>query len=172
MPGRWKFAAALAVVTLLWAPVSASAGDAFLKVGLTLTDVGGFTDRWYVSLGTDWGFNDSGYLGLEFQGAYRSNTAVGGALVDSVPGNVFVNGKWKGWRGGVRPFAGLGFGMMSSYVRTEFAGRTESRFVKDGGVQLMGGIELHDKWIFELQGQRIFLDGASFNWALLVGRTW
>ncbi len=172
MTGRWKIVATLVVVTLLWGPTHALAGDAYLKLGLTLSDVGGLTDRWFVSLGTDWGFNDMGYLGLEFQGAYRSNAAVGNALVDSVPGNIFLNGKWKGPRDRVRPFAGLGFGMMSTYVRTEFAGRTESRFVKNGGVQLMGGIELHEKWVFELRGQRVFLDGASFNWAFLIGRTW
>lgn len=172
MTGRWKMAVTLAVAMLLLAPTGALAGDAFLKIGITLSDVGGFTDRWFVSLGSDWGFADTGYLGLEFQGAYRSNTQVAGALVDSVPGNVFLNGKWKGSRGDIRPFAGLGFGMMSAYVRTEFLGQTQSKFVKDGGMQLMAGIELHEKWIFELQGQRVFLDGASFNWAILAGRTW
>jgi hypothetical protein len=170
---RWLLGVALVTAVVLATSTPTLAGDAFLKVGLKVhPDVGGFTDSWFVSLGSDWGFNDTGYLGLEIQGAYRSNTAVGPVLVDSVPANLFLNGKWKSEGDTVRPFAGLGFGMMSTYIRSEFNGITTSTYVKDGGFQLMGGIELHRKWVFELLAQRVFLDGAQFHWSFVVGRVW
>lgn len=170
---RWFLTVTLVTAAIVATPRSSLAGDAFLKVGLTMhPDVGGFTDRWFLTLGSDWGFADTGFLGLEFQGAYRSNAAVGNALVDSVPANVFLNGKWKAETDAVRPYAGLGFGMMSTYVRTEVNGLTSSTYVKDGGFQLMTGLELHRKWAFELLAQRVFLDGARFHWSFVVGRVW
>ena len=163
----------LLLLLLVGLPSSALAGDAFLKIGLTVhPDIGGFTDRWLVTAGTDWGFNDNGYLGLELQGAYRSNTAVGSALVDSVPANLFLNGKWKSQMDTVRPYAGVGFGLMSAYVTTEVGGSSSSEYVKDGGLQFMTGIELHEKWVFELLGQKVFQDGSKFNWTLLAGVRW
>ena len=72
----------------------------------------------------------------------------------------------------MRPFAGLGFGMMSTHVRTEVNGSTTSTYVRDGGVQFMGGIELNRKWVFELLAQRVFLDGAQFRWSIVAGRVW
>ncbi len=173
MRQRWFIGLALVTAAVLAAPANSLAGDAFLKIGLTVQpDVGGFTDRWFVSLGSDWGFADTGFLGLEFQGAYRSNTVVGAAVVDSVPANLFVNGKWKADNDSVRPFVGLGFGMMSTYLRTELNGSSTTTYVKDGGFQLMGGIELHRKWVFELLAQRVFLDGAQFHWSIVAGRVW
>ncbi len=170
---RWLVGLALVAAVVLATPTPALAGDVFLKVGLTMNRVvGGFTDRWFVSLGSDFGFADTGYLGLEVQGAYRSNTQIGPALVDSIPANLFLNGKWKSESDTVRPFAGLGFGMMSTFVSAEVNGLTTSTYVKDGGVQLMGGIELHRKWVFELLAQRVFLDGAQFRWSIVAGRVW
>ena len=163
----------LVVAATLATPTPSWAGDAFIKVGLTMhPDVGGFTDRWFLTLGSDWAFADTGFLGLEFQGAYRSNAAVGAAVVDSIPANLFLNGKWKADTDTVRPYAGLGFGMMSSYIRTEVNGLTSDTYVKDGGFQLMTGIELHRKWAFELLARRVFLDGAQFHWSFVVGRVW
>ncbi len=170
---RWFVGLALVAAVVLATPSPTLAGDLFLKVGLTMNpDVGSFTDRWFVSLGSDFGFADTGYLGLEVQGAYRSNTAVGPVLVDSIPANLFLNGKWKSEGETVRPFAGLGFGMMSTYVRAEVNGFTTSTYVKDGGFQFMGGIELLRKWVFELLAQRVFLDGAQFRWSITAGRVW
>ena len=170
---RWFVGLALAATVVLVTPSTTLAGDTFLKVGLTMhPNVGSFTDRWFVSLGSDFGFADTGYLGLEVQGAYRSNAQVGPALVDSIPANLFLNGKWKSEGDTVRPFAGLGFGMMSTWVRAEVNGLSTSTYVKDGGVQFMGGIELHRKWVFELLAQRVFLDGAQYHWSFAVGRVW
>ena len=170
---RWFLGLALVTAAALATPTTSLAGDAFLKVGLTMhPDVGGFTDRWFLSLGSDWGFADTGFLGLEFQGSYRSNAELGAAVVDSVPANVFVNGKWKADMDTVRPYAGVGFGMVSTYIRTEVNGFTSTEYVKDGGFQLMTGIELHRKWAFELLAQRVFLDGAQFYWSFAVGRVW
>jgi len=170
---RCFFGLVLVSAAALATPTPSLAGDAFLKVGLTMhPDVGGFTDRWFLTLGSDWGFADTGFLGLEFQGAYRSNAAVGTAIVDSIPANVFVNGKWKAETDGVRPYAGLGFGMVSAYRRIERDGLSTTTYVKDGGFQFMTGIELHRKWVFELLAQRVFLDEAQFHWSFVVGRVW
>ena len=170
---RWFLGLALVTATALATPNASLAGDAFLKIGLTMhPDVGGFTDRWFLSLGSDWGFADTGFLGLDFQGAYRSNTVAGSAVVDSIPANIFINGKWKADTDTVRPYAGLGFGMMSTYVRTELNGFSTNTYVKDGGFQFMTGIELHRKWAFELLAQRVFLDGAPYHWSFVVGRVW
>ena len=151
---------------------SAEAGDAFLKVGVTLSDVGGFTDRWFVSAGTDWGVSEMGYFGMEIQGAYRSNRAVGPVLIDSAPANFFLNGKWKSPRHGVRPYAGAGFGLVSAFVWREVAGVRTSQYVKDGGFQMMGGVELNERWVLELNGLHVFAEGAEFRWSLLGGVRW
>ncbi len=160
-------------VVLMVIPGTVYAGDAFLKLGLNISsDGGGFTDRWFVSVGTDWGVADMAYLGLEFQGAYRSNAVVGAAVVDTVPANIFLNGKWKSSSYGVRPYAGLGLGMVSAYVKTEIQGQTFTAYEKDGAFQLMAGVEFHRKWILELVGQRVFRDNADFRWAIAGGFRW
>ena len=160
-------------VVLMVLPGTVYAGDAFLKLGLNIhSGGGGFTDRWFVSAGTDWGVADMAYLGLEFQGAYRSNTVVGAAVVDTVPANIFLNGKWKSSSRGVRPYAGLGLGMVSAYVKTEILGQTFTTYEKDAAFQLMAGVELHRKWILELLGQHVFRDNADFRWSIAGGFRW
>lgn len=110
MSKQWRVALGLLALAVLVLPTSALAGDAYIKGGVVLGgNNGAFTNRWFISTGTDWGVSDSAYLGLEFQGAFRSNNTVGNAVVDSVPANLFLNGKWKSNTDDVRPYAGLGF---------------------------------------------------------------
>ncbi len=170
MRRRWRVALGLVALAVLVLPTSALAGDAYIKGGIVLGgNNGAFTNRWFISTGTDWGVTDSAYLGLEFQGAFRSNSTVGNSVVDSVPANLFLNGKWKSNTDDVRPYAGLGFGMVSTYVRSTVNGATTTQYVKDGAFQLMGGVELNQRWVLELLGQHVFQDGAGWRWSFLGG---
>jgi len=83
-----------------------------------------------------------------------------------------VNCLWKSETEGIRPYAGGGVGLVSSYVETEFLGEKEHEWVKDAGMQIMGGVEFNRKWVVELRGQRILEDGEDFAWSFLGGIRW
>jgi hypothetical protein len=154
------------------APTTSLAGDAFLKLGLTFhPDLGGFSNEWFISVGSDWGFHPQGYVGLEFQGAYRSTSAEN-ASSKTVPANVLVNVKWKSEAESVRPYAGVGFGLISTYVRVTAFDRSENEWFRNAGFQLMGGVELNRRFAVELMGQRILVEGAQFRWSVLGGLRW
>ncbi len=121
---RWTIAIIL-TAAFLSAPPALLAGDAFLKLGINLnSDLGGFTDRWFASVGSDWGaFGPQGFIGLEFQGAYRSRTE-GDINFKTVPANVFVNVKWKSEQEKIRPYVGGGVGLLSNYVKLSAFGES------------------------------------------------
>lgn len=168
MMRRWAIVGALTAAVLLVAPTSTLAGDAFLKLGLTFKpDVGGFSDRWMIHVGSDWGVSEVVFVGLEFQSAYRSDP---GRTV--VPANVMVNCLWKSEAEEIRPYAGGGVGMVSAYVKTEFLGDTEHEWNYNAGLQLMGGVEFNRKWVVELRGQRVLEEGTKFAWSFLGGIRW
>jgi hypothetical protein len=151
----------LAVAVLL-APANARAGDAFLKLGITFDpDLGRFSNKWFVSVGSDWGFYPQVFWGLEFQSAYRSETE-GDIKVQVVPANVLVNFKWKAETENIRPYAGGGLGLISSYVRTSGFGESEHDWVTDGGFQFMGGVEF----------SRRFAVDSTWYWSFLAGIRW
>ena len=172
MKSRSMVIALAMLVSLAALPADAQAGDAFLKLGMILhPDVGDIGDRWFVSAGSDWGFHPQGFWGLEFQGAYRSESEED-FKVTTVPANVFLNFKWKSEAQAVRPYAGGGAGLISSYVKTEDFGDSEHEWVKDAGMQFMGGVEFNRKFAVELLGQRAFEEGAEFYWSVLAGIRW
>jgi hypothetical protein len=166
---RWTIAA-ISLAALLSAPSSLLAGDAFLKLGINLnSDLGGFTDRWFASVGSDWGaFGSQGFIGLEFQGSYRSRTD-GGFNVKSVPANVFLNLKWKSEQESVRPYAGGGFGLVSTYVDISGPGVSDNEWFKDAGFQMMGGVEFNRKFVVEFMGQTVLESDADWLWSVLGG---
>jgi len=182
MRNRWLFCATLALAVSLLSPTTLVAGDAFAKFGLFVhPDMGGFGNSWFISAGSDWGVfhEEQGFLGLEFQGAYHSESA-GGFKVSEVPANVLLNFKWKAPSERVRPYAGAGVGLISSYVKVEAFGDSEHEWVKDAGMQFMGGVEFNRKFAVELMAQKVFAgdsgdifeDGADLRWAVLAGILW
>jgi hypothetical protein len=172
MARLWTKVGLISVVALLIAPTTSLAGDAFLKLGLTFDpDPGSFSDSWFVSVGSDWGFHPQVFWGLEFQGAYRSDT-FGDVKIRQVPANVFVNFKWKSELVGVRPYAGGGLGLISTYVRASSPEESDNEWVKDAGLQFMGGVEFSRKLAVELLGQRAFEENAPWVWSFLVGLRW
>ena len=172
MAKLWAKVGVLAVVGILIAPTASFAGDAFLKLGITFDpDLGSFSNKWFVSAGSDWGFHPQGFWGLEFQGAYRSETEDDIKIV-WVPANVFLNFKWKSEAESVRPYAGGGVGLISSYIKASFEGESEHEWVKDAGFQFMGGVEFNRKFAGELLGQKAFEDDAEWFWSVLFGIRW
>lgn len=170
---RWALAAAMLAATILATSAPATAGDAFFKGGLRFhPDVGDFSDKWFLSIGSDWDVHEQAFVGFELQGAYYSNSISGLGSVNSLPTNIFVNGKWKAPTEGVRPYAGVGLGMVSAYVRTDIGGVTSSEYIRDAGLQLMGGVELNRRFLLELLGQKVFEDGTEFAWSILGGFRW
>ena len=166
---RWIFLSAVALCLVLVSPAPSFAGDAFLKFGWTFSpDLGGFSNSWLFSGGSDWGFHPQGYWGLEFQGSYRSDSE-GSFKVTTVPANVLVNFKWKSEAESVRPFAGAGIGLISSYVKVEAFGESEHEWVKDAGFQFMFGVELNRSFVIEVLAQQAFDEDAEFHWSLLGG---
>ena len=155
---------------LMSAPAATLAGDAFLKLGINAnSDLGGFSDRWFVSVGSDWGaFGDQGFIGLEFQGAYHS-TSEGGFSAKVVPANVFVNVKWKSEAEEFRPYVGGGVGLLSSYVELSGPGVSENEWFKDAGFQFMGGIEFNRQYAVEFMGQRSLREQYRLA---IVGLVW
>lgn len=169
MPSRWTQTLVLASALMIAAPATTLAGDAFLKLGITIDpDLGSFSNEWFVSVGSDWGFQDQAFWGLEFQGAYRSED-LGEVKIKQVPANVFLNFKWKSEAEQVRPFAGGGFGLISSYVRVEGFGGSENEWVKDAGFQFMGGVEFNRAFVVEFMGQRSFDENDVWFWNILFG---
>ena len=165
---RCAIVGALTAAVLLAAPASTLAGDAYLKLGLTFKpDVGDFADRWMIHVGSDWGVSEMVFVGLEFQGAYRSGTGY-----TIVPANVMVNCLWKSETEEIRPYAGGGVGMVSAYMKTHFFGDTEHEWEYEAGMQLMGGVEFNRKWVVELRGQRVLVEHAEFAWSFLGGIRW
>jgi len=182
MRNRWLVCATLAFAVSLLSPKTLVAGDAFAKLGWFFNpDVGGIGNSWFASLGADWGvfYEEQGFLGLEFQGAYHSESA-GGVTVSEVPANVLLNFKWKSPSEKVRPYAGAGVGLISSYVKIEALGDSEHEWVKNAGIQFMAGVELNREFVVELLAQKafdgdsndIFAQGSELRWALLAGFRW
>jgi opacity protein-like surface antigen len=150
-------------------PAVSLAGDAYVKLGITVhPDLGDFSNRWFFSGGSDWGFRPQAFWGIEFQGAYRSEEE-GGIKVTQVPANVLFNLKWKSEEEGVRPYAGGGLGLISSYVKVEGFGDEENEWIKDAGFQFMGGVEFNRAFAVEFLGQRVFDDDADWFWSVLFG---
>lgn len=182
MRNRWLVCATLAFAVSLLSPTTLVAGDAFAKFGLFFQpDMGGFGNSWFVSAGADWGvfYEEQGFLGLEFQGAYHNESA-GGVKVSEVPANVLLNFKWKAPAEKVRPYVGAGVGLISSYVKVEALGDSEHQWVKNAGIQFMGGAEFNQKFVVELLAQKvfegdsadIFAHGSDLRWAVLAGIRW
>jgi len=170
---RWVAVLALALLASLGTTENALAGDAFFKGGLLFhPDVGGIGDRWFVSVGSDWGVHPMGFVGFEFQSAYHRDSVPEVLSVTSVPANFFVNGKWKSEAERFRPYAGAGFGLVSALVRSEFLGISDTSYESHAGFQLMGGVEFNRKYLVELIGQRAFVDGAQFGWSIAGGFRW
>ncbi len=167
---RWTILVMLTAAVLMSAPAVTLAGDAFLKLGInTNSDLGGFSDRWFASVGSDWGaFGPQGFIGLEFQGAYHS-TSEGGVSVKAVPANVFVNVKWKSEAEEFRPYLGGGVGLVSTYVKVSGFGVTENEWFKDAGFQFMGGLELNRAYVVEFMGQKVFESNTDWLWSVLFG---
>lgn len=167
---RWTIVVISTVAVLMSAPTAILAGDAFLKLGInTNSDLGGFSDRWFASVGSDWGaFGSQGFIGLEFQGAYHS-TSEGAFSVKSVPANVFVNVKWKSEAEAVRPYVGGGVGLVSTYVKISGFGESTNEWFKDAGFQFMGGVEFNRKWAVEFMGQTVFESEPDWLWSVLFG---
>jgi opacity protein-like surface antigen len=172
MAKMWVRVGVLAIVAMLIAPTASFAGDAFLKLGIILSpDMGGFSNEWYVSAGSDWGFHPQVFWGLEFQGAYWSESE-GDAKVEVVPANVFANIKWKAESEQVRPYVGAGVGLVSSYVRTKFGDESDNEWVKDAGFHFMGGVEFSRRFAVEMMGQKVFEDDTEWMWSILFGLRW
>jgi opacity protein-like surface antigen len=182
MRNRWLVCATLAFAVSLLSPTTLVAGDAFAKFGWFFNpDLGGLGNSWFVSAGADWGvfYEEQGFLGLEFQGAYHDESA-GGVKVSEVPANVLLNFKWKSPSEKVRPYVGAGVGLISSYVKVEALGDSEHEWVKNAGIQFMGGVELNQKFVVELLAQKafegdsadIFAHGSELRWAFLAGIRW
>lgn len=172
MSGKFASVAAVAAMLVFAAPTTTLAGDAFLKLGWVFDpDRGSFSNEWIVSVGSDWGFHPQGYFGLEFQGAYYSESTNDpfAVKVKSVPANVFANVKWKSEAEAVRPFVGGGIGLVSSYVKVETSGGEENEWIKDAGFHFMGGVEFSRRWVVEFMGQRIFDSDAAWEWSVLGG---
>jgi hypothetical protein len=173
MPRRYAFVAAVAALVTFAAPTTTLAGDAFLKLGWVFhPDRGSFSNAWLVSVGSDWGVHPQAFVGLEFQGAYYTDTFMNSVDVKTVPANVFLNFKWKSDTEGVRPFVGGGLGMVSSYVRITSAADDDAEWVKDAGIQFMGGVEFGRRWVVEVLGQKAFDDLREWNWMFLGGLRW
>jgi len=70
--------------------------------------------------------------------------------------------------------------LISSYVKIEFLGDSDHEWVKNAGIQFMGGVELNQKFVVELLAQKafdgdsadFFADGSELRWALLAGFRW
>jgi len=179
MRRRLIVCATLAIAFSLLSPRTLVAGDAFLKFGWFFNpDVGGIGNSWFASAGADWGifYEEQGFLGLEFQGAYHSESE-GDVTVSEVPANVLLNFKWKSPSEKVRPYIGAGVGLISSYVKVEFLGESEHEWVKNAGIQFMGGVELNRQFVVELLAQKafdgdsddLFEGGSELRWAFLAG---
>ncbi|MBI2840706.1 MAG: hypothetical protein HYX75_20505 [Acidobacteria bacterium] len=164
--------ALLAISTLALLPATSPAGDAFVKFGLVVNDLGegfDFSDRWQIGAGADWVVADTVGIGFEVQFAYRKYTiSLLGTDVDirAIPLNLFGNVKFKPeLDGGVHPFAGAGFGMMGSINSAEGGGSTEVDSDFDPGLHLMGGLELGSSdgaaFLVEFELARPVVDGAQ-----------
>ncbi len=173
MSRRFTFVAALAAMVVFAAPTTTLAGDAFLKLGWIFhPDRGSFSNAWLVSVGSDWGVHPQAFVGLEFQGAYYTDSFMDFVDVKTVPANVFLNFKWKSESEGLRPFVGGGMGMVSNYVRITSVEEDEAEWTKDAGIQFMGGLEFNQRWVIEVLGQKAFDDVRKWNWMFLGGIRW
>jgi hypothetical protein len=117
------------------------AGDAFLKGGVIFypRDVG-FEGRWRASFGSDYpvNFHETVFVGFELLGSVYRQDVVGGGTATIIPGNAFVNVKYKSSSLGARPFAGGGLGLVGD---VRFVS-DETLWGKNFGFHLLGGVEL------------------------------
>ena len=169
---RYLSAALLAIATLALLPATSRAGDAFVKFGLVLNNLGegfDFSDRWQIGAGADWVVADTVGIGFEIQFAYRKYTVplLGGDVdIRAIPLNLFGNVKFKPeLEGSLHPFAGAGFGMMGSINSAEGGGSTEVDSDFNAGLHLVGGLELGSSdgaaFLVELELARPIVDGAQ-----------
>ncbi len=180
--------AILILSVLLMIPQTGRAGDAFVKFGMALNkleesfDAG---DRWQIGFGSDWKIADTVGIGFEVQFAYRKYETVilvppGEVQVNyrSIPLNFFGNIKLKpGFEGSVHPYVGAGAGIMGSLnsAKADFSdiaiGTINNNF--DGGIHLMGGIELGSKdsaaFLVEFELSRPLRDSAENLYVLYGG---
>lgn len=173
MSCRWAKFGALALVVLLVAPATSFAGDAFVKLGITLDEpafagrapLDGLGDRWFFSGGTAWGVvEESIFLGFDIQTAVHTgpDVRVGGEEVRSVPLNLFGTATWKAPTQSVRPYAGIGLGWMSEWAKVNTGQfMDEQEHFSDFGMEIHGGVELDRKFAVEIQGQKPFGDAPT-----------
>jgi len=141
-------------------------GGGFLKGGIIVhPDVGGISERWLISTGSDYYIGDMVALGLEIQTAYHSSNNI-----SSVPLNGFINLKVRPNLSGVKPVVGVGFGLMSNIL---WGDNVDLTFSKNTGMHLIGGLEFGmshgPAFTVELQALRSFATGASFTYVILGG---
>jgi len=174
MTGTQRLRSALVVlffgVSMTAATPSAEAGDAFFRGGLIFYPEGlDFAQRWFLSFGSDYGLNldETIFAGVEVQGsAFRQDTTVG-STAWVIPANGFFNIKYKSPSFGLRPYAGGGIGMVTSFVFVD--GRND--WERDVAWHVLGGLEF-GRTSVELQIQRPFESGSSTSYSVLAGFVW
>lgn len=165
---RLGFLASLSWVPLLLLSAGAAeAGDAFLRGGIIFhpRDIG-LEGRWRADFGSDYpvNFTETVFVGFEIQtSVFRQDTS-DGRTATVIPGNGFVNVKWKSPSLDLRPYAGGGLGLISDFLLLSGANDWSTDF----GFHLLGGIEI-GRLSLELQFQRGFETGSENTWAGYAG---
>jgi hypothetical protein len=149
----------------------AAAGDAFLRGGIILQprDIG-IEGRWRLSFGSDYAvnFEETLFAGFELQtSAFRQDIEGTTTSATIVPGNGFINVKFKSPNLGVRPYGGGGIGLLSTF----FFVSDDSEWVRDFGFHLLGGIEM-GRFSVELELARAFEEGSDTVWTAYAGFVW
>ena len=149
---------------------SAEAGDAFFRGGIIFYPEGlDFPQRWFLSFGSDYALNldETIFAGVEVQGsAFRQDTT-SGATAWVIPANGFFNVKYKSPSFGLRPYAGGGIGMITSFVFVDGS----NDWNRNAAWHFLGGLEF-GRTSVELQIQRAFESGSSTTYSVLAGFVW
>ena len=158
--------AAIALL-LVGTPTLVTAGDAFFRGGVVFEprDIG-FEGRWRVAFGSDYAvnFRQTVFVGFEIQtSAFRLDVAGSDRTATLFPGNGFINVKYKADKFEIRPYAGLGFGMVTFFTIAD-----ETTWDRHLGMHFQFGVELA-RLAVELQMQRAFVDEAVFEYSILFG---
>lgn len=162
-----------AIVASAWlwiAAEPAAAGDAFFRGGIIFhprtTDL---ADRWFVSFGSDYAMNlnETAFLGFEFQTAFYREPIAQTITATVVPGNGFVNIKYKSPSFNLRPYGGGGLGLVSNFIFAD----GNNRWDRNTAFHVMAGLEL-GRMSFEFLIQRNFESGSDTMLSLLFGLVW
>ena len=159
------------LVTSTWLPRPAHAGDAFLRGGVIFEprDIG-FAGRWRASFGSDYPvtLSETVFVGFELQtSVFRQDVPGTDGSATLVPGNGYINLKFKSGNPELRPYAGGGIGLLSTFV---FIGGG-NEWVRDAGFHVLGGVELGGLSV-ELELSRTFEESADTTWAVYAGFVW